>query len=96
MLRTFKDISGANTNGVFFALTALGCLWPSMSMADSYQHHYDSEYPSEALVPVGRMVAGGCVPANGAQVLGGYAAPGDLLDPVTGAICNPRRGFLLE
>jgi hypothetical protein len=42
------------------------------------------------------VVGGGCVPANGAQVLGGYAAPGDLLDPVTGAICNSRRGFLPE
>jgi hypothetical protein len=99
MSRTFKDISEGNTKGVFFALTALGCLWPSMSMADSYRHHqnaYDSEYPSEVLVPVGRVVAGGCVPANGAQVLGGYAAPGDLLDPVTGAMCNLRRSFLPE
>jgi hypothetical protein len=87
------------SKGVFFALSALGCLGPSMSMADSYRHHhsaYDSEYPSEALVPIGHVVGGGCVPANGAQVLGGYAAPGDLLDPVTGAICNSRRGFLPE
>ena len=33
-----------------------------------------------------------CIPANGAQVLGGYAAPTDLLDPITGDICRPRRG----
>lgn len=37
-----------------------------------------------------------CVPANGAQVLGGYAAPTDLLDPLTGAICNPRQNGLRE
>jgi hypothetical protein len=30
-----------------------------------------------------------CVPANGAQIWGGFAAPGDLIDPVSGETC-PR------
>lgn len=29
-----------------------------------------------------------CVPATGAQVLGGFAGPYDWLDPMTGEICN--------
>ncbi|MCW2318065.1 hypothetical protein SAMN06265338_101128 [Rhodoblastus acidophilus] len=33
---------------------------------------------------------GACIPANGAQILGGFASPDDLLDVNTGAICGKR------
>jgi hypothetical protein len=29
-----------------------------------------------------------CVPANGAQILGGFAGPSDMIDPVTGDVCS--------
>lgn len=29
-----------------------------------------------------------CVPANGAQIIGGFARPGDSLDSVTGEVCR--------
>jgi hypothetical protein len=31
--------------------------------------------------------AGRCIPANGAQIMGGFAGSGDRLDSVTGEIC---------
>lgn len=29
-----------------------------------------------------------CIPANGAQIMGGFAGPGDSLDSVTGEVCR--------
>jgi hypothetical protein len=29
-----------------------------------------------------------CIPANGAQIIGGFAGPGDSLDGVTGEVCR--------
>lgn len=31
-----------------------------------------------------------CAPANGAQIIGGFAGAGDWLDADTGEICTPR------
>jgi hypothetical protein len=31
-----------------------------------------------------------CIPANGAQILGGFAGPDDLIDVNTGVICGKR------
>jgi hypothetical protein len=74
------------------ALAALVALAAGASLAAPYRHRDDPDR-FQAQAPNTFAPAGYCIPANGAQVLGGYAAPGDLLDPVTGAICNPRHGF---
>jgi hypothetical protein len=36
-----------------------------------------------------RWSSGYCLPANGAQILGGFAAPNEWLDSATDEICRP-------
>jgi len=71
-----------NAKSAGAALAALALLAASPAIAGAHRHRR----PVAPAYPY-------CLPANGAQVLGGYAAPTDLLDPVTGEICNPRRGW---
>lgn len=44
------------------------------------QAHMDSEF----------QPARSCAPANGAQIIGGFAGPDDLIDANTGEICGKR------
>ena len=77
------------------ALAALVLLGNGGSTAASYGHHRDLAYRRQGALSLRprrflhtRQIM--------AQVLGGYASPYDLLDPVTGAICNPRQLFPRE
>lgn len=73
----------------FLALTAAVALSASglsaMAQSGKSAHHQtlSREFRAEAVT----RDAGRCLPANGAQIWGGFAGADDRLDSVTGEIC---------
>jgi len=62
----------------------------SAAFANTYNHQDRAEIrsPREAATAMQRPNQLQCLPASGAQILGGFASPHDWLDPATGEICN--------
>lgn len=65
----------------------------SMSQATTFSyadkaHRDGSRVPREVRYEMAYGAFRHCLPATGAQVLGGFASPHDWLDPATDEICN--------
>jgi hypothetical protein len=82
MLRMNARLAGATVAALVLLPGALAGSYVDRRAPVGWERAFRAEYPAR------------CIPANGAQVLGGHAAPTDWLDPVTGDICTPRRGEL--
>jgi hypothetical protein len=66
-----------------FALSATALPAAAHPARDPSHHVRASEFRAQSNVG-----ANYCVPANGAQILGGFAGPNDRLDPTTGEVCG--------
>jgi hypothetical protein len=60
---------------------------PSLAYTDGASSYDGISTPRHYRSEMGRAPRY-CAPANGAQILGGFAGPSDLVDSVTGDICN--------
>ena len=77
-------------------LTLAACAMLSLSsISQAASFYYSDKAPHETMgaprearydMPYGAFRR--CLPATGAQILGGFASPHDWLDPDTGEICN--------
>jgi hypothetical protein len=69
------------TASVLFAASGL----PALAQADKSA---PKSVQPRAFRALAEVHADRCLPANGAQIMGGFAGPDDRLDPVTGEICT--------
>ncbi|WP_294534544.1 hypothetical protein [uncultured Rhodoblastus sp.] len=76
--RRFRDATRSLTAAILLAASGL----PAMAKSD-----HKTVSPREFRAMSASQVPERCVPANGAQIMGGFAGPDDRLDSVTGEIC---------
>ncbi|HUO53367.1 MAG TPA: hypothetical protein VMU18_01400 [Rhodoblastus sp.] len=77
-----KSVATAIAAGLLIALTGNSGL--------ASQHAQKSRYIADARPAPTAEAGARCAPASGAQILGGFAAPGDQVDSQNGAICRQR------